>query len=95
MQKECIADDWQKPKIKSSRMEGKWASSDRFHMFFFHSFMLKCLAMGFLAQYAKILKQTHAKKGYLNAWQRQSVSAFVARRQPGHTDERHPHSASR
>jgi hypothetical protein len=53
------------PKIKSSRMKeykkkGKWLSSDRIlssDVFFLHAFMLKFLAIGFLAQHAKILNE--------------------------------------
>jgi len=44
---------------KNTRMKGKWASTDRIlssHLFFLHAYMLKFLAIGFLAQHAKILK---------------------------------------
>jgi hypothetical protein len=50
---------------KNTRMEGKWAATDHIlssHVFFLHSFMLKFLAIGFLSQHAKILKQTRIPK---------------------------------
>jgi hypothetical protein len=44
---------------KNTRMKGKWALTDRIlasDVFFLHAFMLKFLAIGFLAQHTKILK---------------------------------------
>jgi hypothetical protein len=42
-------------------MKDKWASTDRIlssHVFFLHAFILKFLAIGFLAQHAKTFRAT-------------------------------------